>query len=60
MFYNEKDEIAKEELIQKERTRLMNKMLQAKQNGEATIKPAVIYNREWDCDSMTDGSGVGN
>ncbi|MCY7410567.1 MAG: amidohydrolase family protein, partial [Chitinophagales bacterium] len=59
MFYNEKDEIAKADGIQKERTRLMNKMLQAKQNGETAIKPAVIYNREWDCDSMTDGHDVG-
>jgi len=60
MFYNEQDELAKQIWIQKERTRLINEMLQAKQSGEPVQKPGIYFNREWDCDAITDGSGVGN
>lgn len=58
MFYNEQQEKQKQEWIQKERTRLINKMLQAKQKGDPVQKPGIYFNREWNCDTITDGSGV--
>jgi len=58
MFYSEQTDSLKQQWIQKERTRLINAMLQAKQNGEPTQKVGITYNQEWTCDTVTDGSDV--
>ncbi|MEO5675301.1 MAG: amidohydrolase family protein [Chitinophagales bacterium] len=59
MFYSDQEEKLKQEWIQKERTRLMNKMITAKQNGEPVQKPAVYFNQEWKCETISDGTGIG-
>jgi hypothetical protein len=58
IFYSEQQDSLKLDWIQKERTRLINAMIQAKQNGAPTQKVAIIYDLEWECETMTDGSGV--
>jgi cytosine/adenosine deaminase-related metal-dependent hydrolase len=58
MFYSEESDSLKQQWIQKERTRLMNAMMQSKQNGEPVQKVGIIYNQEWDCETVTDGSDV--
>jgi imidazolonepropionase-like amidohydrolase len=58
IFFSEQQDSLKLDWIQKERTRLINAMIQAKQNGAPTQKVAIIYDLEWECETMTDGSGV--
>jgi imidazolonepropionase-like amidohydrolase len=58
IFFSEQQDSLKLDWIQKERTRLINAMIQAKQNGAPTQKVAITYNLEWECETMTDGSGV--
>lgn len=58
-FFSLEKDAQHQQQIQQERTRLINKMLQAKKNGAPTEKIKIEFNREWDCDSMTDGSDVG-
>lgn len=58
-FFSLEKDAQHQQQIQQERTRLINKMLQAKKNGAPTEKIKIEFNREWDCDSMTDGSAVG-
>jgi urease alpha subunit len=40
--------------MEKERTRLASKMLQAKQKGEPVQKVKISFNQEQDCDTMSD------
>lgn len=58
-FFSLEKDAAHQQWMQKERARLTAKMLQAKKEGEPTQKPKIEFNREWDCDSSTDGSAVG-
>jgi urease alpha subunit len=58
LFYEQREEAAKQDRMQQERTRLINAMLQAKQRGEATQKVGVTFNQLGHCDTVTDGSGV--
>ena len=58
-FFSLEKDAQHQQQIQQERTRLIKKMLQAKKNGAPTEKIKIEFNREWDCDSMTDGSAVG-
>lgn len=58
MFSVEKDSLS-QIFIQQERTRLINKMLEAKQNGDPTQPVQLKFQMEYDCDTMTNGSKVG-
>lgn len=58
VFYSEQQDSLKQDWIQKERTRLINAMIQAKQNGAPTQKVGIVYPQEWDCETVTDGSSV--
>ncbi|MGB3075353.1 MAG: amidohydrolase family protein [Chitinophagales bacterium] len=58
-FFSLEKDAQHQQQIQQERTRLINKMLQAKKDGAPTEKIKIEFNREWDCDSMTDGRDVG-
>lgn len=58
MFYSEQQEKEKQEWIQKERTRLINKMIQSKKKGDPVQKPAIYFNQEWNCETVTTGSSV--
>src|SRR4030095_10202092 len=58
-FYSMEKDQARQQWMQKERTRLVGKMLQAKKNGEATQKPTIVFTTEWNCETLTDGSHVG-
>lgn len=59
-FYSLEKDAQHQLWMQQERTRLINKMMQAKKDGAPTEKIKIEFNRLWDCDSMTDGSGVGH
>lgn len=58
-FFSLEKDAQHQQQMQQERMRLINKMLQAKKNGAPTEKIKIEFNREWDCDSMTDGTDVG-
>ncbi|MEO6169087.1 MAG: amidohydrolase family protein [Chitinophagales bacterium] len=59
-FFSLEKDAQHQQWMQQERARLINKMLQAKKEGVPTQKIKIEFNREWDCESMTDGSKVGN
>ena len=58
-FFSLQDDEEHQQWMKKERARLVNKMLRAKQNGEFTQKPTITFTREWNCETLTDGSQVG-
>ncbi|HUM46399.1 MAG TPA: amidohydrolase family protein [Chitinophagales bacterium] len=59
-FFSLEKDAQHQQWMQQERSRLINKMLQAKKEGVPTQKIKIEFNREWDCESLTDGSKVGN
>lgn len=58
-FFSLEKDAQQQQKIKEERNRLINKMIQAKKDGAPTQKPKIVYNLELDCETITDGSGVG-
>ena len=58
-FYSTEKDQQQVEWMGKERNRLVNKMMQAKQKGEPTQKPRITFNHEWNCETLINGTEVG-
>nr|MBA2423113.1 amidohydrolase [Chitinophagales bacterium] len=58
-YFSLQKDIEHQAWLQKERMRLMAKMLQLKQQGAPTQKIQIEFSREWHCDTITDGTSVG-
>lgn len=57
-FYSLEKDMEHQKRMKEERNRLISKMIEAKKDGAATQKPKIIFNLEFDCESVTDGSDV--
>jgi imidazolonepropionase-like amidohydrolase len=55
-FYSKEQNAKREEYIQAERTRLINKMMDAKNGGEATQTPSAKHKRHFHCDTEDQSS----
>jgi len=58
-FFSVHQDSLQQQFIQAERSRLIQKMLQAKQNGEPTQPVQIRFQQQYDCDTELSGSQAG-